>query len=352
MEDVRRRMGEKAFQAVVLAAQTGAGLLLDGQLREFLVEYNNRLAKFGLDYFPSSMNVLRAFFTHDVKLRILRLLPEKDHLLSFSDFVDFATSADAPADPFAAAYFLEDGVIYSYNSLDDPHDLTFQADDGAEYGIGGVSIVRHGDEVSVMLVGGRIADLGEVTEALERRMDRRKDVPPSKVQPAFDLEPQAVSLCDQSDMWKQLALARFDLATRTQEVRFLLSDDGDSYDVASDDPTILRWDDMSDDEARALLGIERLDAATVLFEIAKTAILLPSYFRFKITLIKNESRRTCYLEQNLDGISKRKAREAAEIVRRQLFFPINDNYFYRSGSGAGLPVPPFSAVRGVWARST
>jgi len=39
-------------------------------------------------------------------------------------------------------------------------------------------------------------------------------------------------------------------------------------------------------------------------------------------------------------------------VRRQLFFPINDNYFYRSGSGAGLPVPPFSAVRGVWARST
>jgi len=41
-----------------------------------------------------------------------------------------------------------------------------------------------------------------------------------------------------------------------------------------------------------------------------------------------------------------------KAVRRQLFFPINDNYFYRSGSGAGLPVPPFSAVRGVWARST
>jgi len=94
-------------------------------------------------------------------------------------------------------------------------------------------------------------------------------------------------------MWKILAVAQFDLNKQTEQVRYVLSDIGDSYLIDTDDPQVL------DDALFGKPGIKdkslaRLNEMQVLFELCKTAFLLPSYFEFKITLVRNEQTPTSF----------------------------------------------------------
>ncbi len=138
----------------------GAGLLMDKELRIAFHEFNDRWMRLGPHTMPTAFNVLEAFFRYDVGMRILQLRPEVDHLFSFSDFVDFVTSPDAPGEAGSLLHTrFTERQIYSYTVYDDPHDLTFSTPQDKEIGMGGVSFIRHGDELSIFLVAGQETDL-------------------------------------------------------------------------------------------------------------------------------------------------------------------------------------------------
>jgi hypothetical protein len=95
---------EHVIKAVVsTTARTGAGFLTDQTLREFLKEYNGRLWLKGPNSLPSYWVFARAFFAYEHEDVWFRLLPEKDYVFSFSDFIDFATLEGSGLDAYAAA---------------------------------------------------------------------------------------------------------------------------------------------------------------------------------------------------------------------------------------------------------
>jgi hypothetical protein len=263
----------------------GASQLVDRELRWFFREFNNRLVRYGPESMPSSFNVLEAFLLWDADLHFYRLREERDHLFSFSDFVDFVTSSDSPNDPYSAAYQYAEGVIYNFSLYDDPHDLTFSSSPGDEFAVGGLSLIRHGDELSMMLVGGTVADLEEESSHVATLEVSTPFPGREKIRADDDLAPRAEPLGEFGDLWKTLVLVRFDLKRRAQEVRYILHDGGDHFSVTTDDAIALT---PSTDSAVLQKLIQNMDRYGVLFELCRTAIELHAYFNFKVTLVREE----------------------------------------------------------------
>lgn len=283
--------------------ENGAGLMMDKELRAFYDDYNNRILQNpSADALPASFQILEAFFRWNESLMMFDLREERDHSFCFTDFVEFATSADAPKDPFKAAYALEEGIIYSYNSTDDPHDLQFSGPDGAEFGIGGLSLVRDGDEVTVLAVAGKACDVDEARGQLTD-LSTAKNLKPwlrvGRQQPHG-----VVTLTGTSDLWKRDVAIRLDLSSGAEEVRYLLVDEGDLYLVRTDDPVIYR--ELQNPEKRRQESIDAITAEAVLFEVSRTSLLLPAYFAFKIRTVRTKQLPT-KLKNSLEHSGRRRS---------------------------------------------
>ena len=171
---VQKRFIDESLKAIlrrVLAcAQSGAGFPIDTQLREYLVEYNHRAMGHGLLTLPSSFNEIEGFFTfNDKPLPHFQLRQEKDHLFSFSDFLDYATDPARTEEHGAESLgALPEGVIHSYTPIGDVHDTAFLHSDSARFVTAGITFVRFGGEVNWMMLGGPICDLAAATQQNSR----------------------------------------------------------------------------------------------------------------------------------------------------------------------------------------
>lgn len=297
--------------------ENGAGLTADKELRHFYRESNNRLLEHGPDALNVSFNVMEAFMSWNSKFWMFDLREERDHQFSFGDFLDFATSPDAPIDAFQAAYELEEGIIYSFSSIDDPHDYVFSTAAGPDYGVGSFSMVRHGGEVSLLTVAGqRVQDVSDRDSADRKKIFNKKP----EVGPHPSLQPGAVGLLGHRDLWKTLALVRLDLTRRSEEVRYVLHDDGNSFLITTDDPAVLSdlRNDMDEECISSLTA--RLNEQAVLFELCRTALLLPAYFKFKITLIRTKEVPTRFRAATASSWKRREQARARVPARARILF--------------------------------
>ena len=330
-----KRQFEKAKATLEATLANGARLVMDQELRQFFKEYTNRLWNHGPDSMPTSFNLLRPFYWYDRELLMLRLQNERDHLFSFSDFVDFGTSKDAPNNPFDGANSIPDNTVHSFTNLDDPHDITFATDSGAEYGVGGLSFIREADQLTVMLMGGKVTDLDVETQHATAT-EYQPAMGRSWVRSVENLKHGAVPLQGTQDMWKTLVGVRFDLKKKNENVRYVLQDVGNSFIVVTDDPQIVAegFFGKPDEAERYISGLREYQ---VLFELCKTAILLPSYFAFKITLVKNEERTT-----NLGHVPPQESHQTQATAPRPAF---QEKVVYRKV--AALRIVGFDSIRTV-----
>lgn len=319
-----RKQWERVQTYARAVLQNGAGLLVDQELRLIFDEYNHRLVEHGLLSMPTSFNVMEAFFRYDKRDNFFYLRPEHDHLFSISDFIDFVTSSDAPQSPVTGAYQFPEGDVFSYSLYDDPHDLTFTAGTGREVAIGGVSFVRHGDELSVFLAAGQVADLSAESEKIIAEKPKVMWSKNKRIRPADDLKSEAACLGQSDDLWKTLALCRLNLKQSTDDVRYVLLDHGNSYIVVTDDPAIYE-PTMGQDEVDAQLKRMQpeLRKYAVLFELARTCLFLPAYFNFKLTMVRSERMQTRFARQKgRDDFLSHREREiipaSAQVAFRQV----------------------------------
>ena len=301
---VQKRIVEEALRTVVkriIASQeTGAGFSIDALLREFLAEYNDRILGHGLLTLPQSFNDTEAFFNFNEKpTPHLLLRPEKDHIFSFGDFLDFATDparseADAP-DRLAA---LPEGIIHSFTPLGDVHDTAFLHSDSERFITAGFTLVRLGAEVNWVMLGGPVCDLALETQKLRDKGFKMEGRPPEKrfIDCDPSLELRAEPLQGSDDIWKTVFAGRFNLTTRRFVSRSVFVDHGNHYFVLGDDPTILGKDSveaLTPDEHQRLESMAAQMAKYALqYEIVSTCLLLPAYFAHRITLVRETSRPT------------------------------------------------------------
>lgn len=273
--------------------KNGAGLEIDKILRYFLQEYNDRNFKHGLNSMPTSFNVMEAFLEHRPDLVYFKLRDERDHRFLLSEYFDFLTSPDNDCKTESLMDLLEEGVIYSYNSCENLEDFILSAPEKENYVISGISLIRHSTELNMLMLIGKEADLPKETSELQGNgiaICGRDDIVPSP-----DLKREAVAIEGGSNFWKHLVLTRFDLADKTQDVRYILKDCGNAFNVLTDDVNVFLDEsgNLPVETRNALTSsVEGIEANRFIFELCKNLILLPAYFEKNDDQLEFESCKT------------------------------------------------------------
>ncbi len=131
----------------------GSGLVMARTLRRYFLEYANRLVQHGPHSLPSSFNIVEAFLVHSVEVALFDLRPEIDHLFSADDYFDWYKHSGMPHDPVLLRDVMQESTIYSFNMVSQNGGLRVAGDESTLV-IAGVSLVRHENELSCMLVAG------------------------------------------------------------------------------------------------------------------------------------------------------------------------------------------------------
>lgn len=278
----------------------GLGFPSDQLLRYFNSEYNGRVLKGSLHDLPSSFNVVEAFNRFVPRGALFELRDEIDHFFCFDHFIDFVTSADNQDDKVDnLVNSLEEGTIYTYNSIGDIYNLDVFIDEGTKFSFSSISLIRFGQEVSAILLAGAHCDLEAQSLGVEEMFSPDNLRPSRKhITPSPSLKFRAEPLFEGSQLWKTIILVRFDIESKTTDVRYVLQDYGASFNVVSDDPSALVTFDVSAVELEKIAKAwrEKVDGYNALFELAKTCLYLPSYFSTREEDIVLERHPTKFLQ--------------------------------------------------------
>jgi len=262
---------------VLCRRKGGSGFRMSRTLRYFFGEYFNRMGSSAAGRMPCSFNVVEAFLRLAENYPMFDLLEEEEHLLRAYDFFDWYTSAAGMliGDPSVLKAILMDGIVYSYDMVGAPDDFLISTKDSI-IALLGISLVRHEDELSVMLLAGenppyRADD--EVREGIARGMP----VPGKeaiKAGASWTISDRIVpGLADYSQI---ILLTRIYLESRCYDVRYVHLDEGQSYLVYTDDPVAL----TPCDDRETLLPelVRKLRRYDDLYSALAALIYLPVYF--------------------------------------------------------------------------
>lgn len=350
-----KAMHEKAMATFHAQQRSGAGYEADKVLRHFQQEYNNRWITQGTKSFPSSFEVGEAFYTTRREYAGFFLLPERDYLVSFTDFLDFATSAAAPSSAIDKAYALEDRVTYNVSSLDKPDSLLLETDTSSSFAFVAATMVRRGDELSIMLVLGEQRP-PEETDKMQVALNWSRMNPNKPHLQSVDLnDNEPLHLVD-SELLRTLALVRFNLKEHRVETRMLMREMTKSFHVISDNELMFPPRAGSPPGTEPPLA-ERMDALGSVWEIAKTLVLLPSYLSARIDVVSTEDRLTQLGAELKSSMKAKRAVEQANPDSRVLHRRISAIRVVRAAplllEGRSYSAPAFQVpVEGFWRQFT
>jgi hypothetical protein len=271
---------EKAISIGYTQSRNGIGLIQDKELRFFHAEFNSRVWEYGLGSMPSSFNVLEGFFRWNPNLFYFELFEEVEHMFSLFDFFDFVTSENCSGSIDYFTENVEEELIYSYNILNDVKDITFSTTDSKVYVIGGVSFVKRGNEVFMLLVAGEIGDTKELTKRIPDIYSGTTTK--SYIKHADDRKKEAVGLFDRDDVWKVNVYVRIDLESKTIDSRYVQKDTGIGFSTITDDYGMLKISIQDNETLEKLITSQSEEIATyeAIFEAAYNCLFLPEYFDF------------------------------------------------------------------------
>jgi hypothetical protein len=276
----------------------GAGFPIDQTIRAQVAEINNRCLTHGTEVMPMSFNVMEAFFVPEKfegSTPIFKLRDERDHMFSLSDFFDFLTSSDGPSNPVLEAMRVPEGVIHSYTPTGNIEELTFLYGDSTAFAIGGFAFIRYGTEISWLLLGGpRVTD-AELEATRNLSTSSRSSGDPRKK--FFDQkcpkgEERPLVMEGTTNVWRTLVFGRLVADSGKHLVRYRAREYETSFDTVTDDPCIFDAVPEADVDAVAKRALDTFDEEGVLFNIAEGLCALPSYFDFKIRLVREINRET------------------------------------------------------------
>lgn len=284
IQKIVRKTIDTASALVQVQQVNGLGFPADQVLREYNLEYNSRIFNNSIHDLPGSFNVVEAFHEFLPPSATLKLRPEKDHLFSFNSFIDYVTSNDAEESSKLIGKLTENGVIYTYNSIDNPTDLEFSTSDDKKFGFSSVSLVRYGEEVSMILLAGQVCDLELESEKVRAKFAKVTSLNHrSHITPNEDLPLHAAPLVEGSNLWKTVVLVRFDLKRQTMDARYVYQDWGRSFNGVTDDRDSFidaHGKFISPEiEQHFITTKESLNKYQALFELCKTCLLLPSFYQ-------------------------------------------------------------------------
>jgi hypothetical protein len=276
-----KSLNQKLPHFVMSRMQSGSGFRMAGLLRQFFLEYLSRLLQHGPYSLPTSFNVVEGFLTFNNDFLVFDLLPERDHLLRLHDYFDWYTTERMLAnDPKILIDIIEEKVIYSYDMTGDSGEFAISAE-GSRIAIAGLSMVRHENELSVLLLAGENPPNPPDTDVLAAISGNTGSRPPGKedINPDEDLTIKDRYLDGMNGFSKVILLTRYNLVTKKHDVKYLNLDIGPTYSVFTDDIAMLeaslgkkKTNDLVDNQFKQLSRYHEL------FSTLTALIYLPVMF--------------------------------------------------------------------------
>jgi hypothetical protein len=210
-------------------------------LRHFFFEYFGRMAKDGPRSLPSSFNVLEGFLEYSKRYVAFDVREEREHLLRLYEYFNWFTAETSPlpADPGMLQDVMQEGVIYSYDTIGATDDFNLRAGN-SDIAILGVSLVRHEGELSAMLLAGEHPPYRADEEVGDRAPNWISFPGREALKPAPEYTIASRYVPGLPGYGRVILLTRIDLRARKYDVRYIHLDTGPGYEVITDDLTVLR----------------------------------------------------------------------------------------------------------------
>lgn len=275
-----KSLNQKLPHFVMSRMQGGSGFRMAGLLRHFFLEYLSRLLNHGPYSFPTSFNVVEGFLEFSNDFLLFDLLPEKDHLLRLHDYFDWYTAENMLAnDPKILVDIIEENVVYSYDMTGDTGQFAISTE-GSRIAIAGLSMVRHENELSVLLLAGENPPNPSDTDALAFISSNIDTKPLGKedMVPDENLSIKDRYLDGMNGFSKVILLTRYNLLTKTYDVRYINLDIGPTYSVLTDDIAMLKVSLSKNADEMISRQIKQLTRYHELFSTVTALIYLPVMF--------------------------------------------------------------------------
>src|SRR5690606_27573086 len=149
----------------------GAGYPIDQQMRSLLKACNEDLVHGNPTPFANIWDVYSGFVQREPGpiVDVLRMRPERDHAFSAVDFFHFATEEGLQEQTLPRLNDLPEGVIHNYTAMGDLKEVAFEQEGSDPVVMSGISLIRYGDHLHWIVLGGPVLDLDAVTA--ERRAE-------------------------------------------------------------------------------------------------------------------------------------------------------------------------------------
>jgi hypothetical protein len=279
IQELTKKIFETAVANCEVQQLNGADLPADSIIREYNMEYNNRVFNHSLHQLPSSFNVVEAFNEFIPSSATFQIYQEVDCIFSFDEYLDFITSDECPDSLDEIDDSMDEGVVYSFNSVDDPNNTMFTTQDNKEFGVLCVSLVRHKNEISILMLAGQECDLEKESNELNEIQVSGEYL--NGIQPDESLKVEAVPLLPNSNLWRTIVLARIDTNTLTVDARHVYQDAGQSFVGYTDsiDCFVDHKGNFYSKELEQAYTEQRklVENYNPLFELCKTALYLPTF---------------------------------------------------------------------------
>lgn len=322
-------------KAVALAfGMNGPDLYVDRYLRDFLTEYNGRIFKGQGMHMPNSYNIMHSFVEPDEQSLVLRLLPEKYFSLTFNKMLDRITDPDSSPSLNALTQSLDELTIYEVSLLGGYAE--FRIPNHEEFVFCGSAFCREGDELSIIGVFGKTNPKPQTGKI---RFDKSNLYPGKEflADGKEELDVTDEALFGDSAFLPVILMTRIDTRDEKVQVRYVLKERKDIFDVVTDDPQVADFLIAKQNAKQDIVEeyLHQLDEYAPLFEILFASPLCVDLMDIDAVAIERHPTKL-----RLDAQSSE-----ARFVRKNL--PVSDapNYvqvatLYGLGAGDTFELPP------------
>jgi len=337
LREFMKKNWEKVTKSLEAQLLSNCGLITEHSLRYFLNEFNSRAWNSGLRSMPIMFNVMEAFFNYRKPEMYFELIEEENYSLSFFDFIDFVTSTSFTESKDIIYEELESDLIYNFNVGKDLSKISFNSENGDQFIVAGVSIIRREDEVTLLMTTGRkqtgkiIIDKSSVDF---NSKNPEKSLILENAKERLDKEGLEWEYLDEEKEYiKVLVACRFDLETMTLDARYIAEEMNLMFNVKTDEVDGFlnsEGDFISEDLKKSYFNIlETIEIYNPIFEAVKYSMYLPYYFNQNEEKIIEESHETDFKKINSSPVSKRKYNKTIgyKCSIKSLFI-LDTNHYY------------------------
>lgn len=266
----------------------GLEYLNEQTLRNYLQDYVNRFLKYGPNSYPTSFNVLEPFFLFNSHNSIIELIDEEESYgISLVDFLDFITEPEFELEDIDFYENIPESVIYHFTFTTGVDEINFSNTKGKTFSIGGLSLIRQGNEVSILFQAGESYDKKEAEKYFKNktRESLENSISPYKKSLGLKLEneedPKVVNFMNNDELWLHSVAVLFDIESKSMDIRYVARDENISYTVITDDFNAIftKYENITQEKINETISslFEQLDDYNAVFDFAKYCLALPFY---------------------------------------------------------------------------